>query len=138
MAEQGLGSHPFSTDAAAWNGTKGAANCEGKKPLPLSSIRWGIAATTGASHWWHVDSDGFGTYIDVKAGLKWWIVARRKGTGNGFESFGEVGTFMGSFHTDEPNDDMWDLEAVILHPGTRLSVFHFPSAVHYSTKLIGL
>ena len=66
-------------DSAAWNGTKGTANCGDDKALPLGDIRWGIAATTGALHWWHLDSEGFGTYIDTRAGLKWWIVGRRKG-----------------------------------------------------------
>jgi hypothetical protein len=125
MPEQGLGSHPFSTDSAAWNGTKGAADCERDKAPPLASIRWGIAATTGALHWWHVDCDGFGTYVDTKAGLKWWIVARRKGAGHGFESFGELGTFLDGFSHDTPHEDRWDVEAVILHPGTQLLVHFF-------------
>lgn len=138
MAEQALGSYPFSTDSAAWNGTKGAADCKRNKVPPLDSIRWGIAATAGALHWWHVDCDGFGTYVDTKTGLKWWIVARRKGTEHGFKSFGEVNTFLDTYQPDEPNEGAWDLEAVILHPGTRLLVHLFPSsAERHSPKLTG-
>lgn len=119
MPEQGLDSFSFSTDSAAWNGTKGAANCGGDKGLPLGDIRWGIAATTGALHWWHLDSDGFGTYIDTRAGLKWWILARRKV--HNLESFGEINTFVSDrYDMEQPNSDSWDLEAVILSPNTRL------------------
>ena len=121
MPEQGLSSFSFSTDAAAWNGTKGTANCGDDKALPLGDIRWGIAATTGALHWWHLDSEGFGTYIDTRAGLKWWIVGRRKGTAHKFESFGEIDTFFNDrYDMEKPNLDLWDLEAVILPPNTRL------------------
>jgi hypothetical protein len=68
-----------------------------------------------------VDSNGFGTYVDTKAGLNWWIVARRKGHGHRFETFSEVETFFGGeYELDEPNLDKWDLEAVVLPPNTRL------------------
>ena len=121
MPEQGLNSFSFSTDAAAWNGTKGTADCGDDKALPLANIRWGIAATTGALHWWHLDCEGFGTYVDTRAGLKWWIVGRRKGTEHNFESFGEIDTFFSKrYDMEQPNLDLWDLEAMILPPNTRL------------------
>jgi hypothetical protein len=121
MPEQGMGNMPFSTDSAAWNGTKGGSGCSAERVPPLAELRWGLAATSGAISWWHVDSDGFGSYIDTKAGAKWWIVARRQGRGHGFESFGEVMKFFnGSYEVEEPNDEVWDLEAVILRPRTRL------------------
>lgn len=121
MPEQALGSFPFSTDSVAWNGTKGSLNCEIERAPPIGDIRWGIAATAGAIHWWHVDSDGFGTYVDTKAGLKWWIVGRRKGRlPSNFESFGEIRTFSEEYELEQSNLNIWDLEAVILHPGTRL------------------
>ena len=83
----------------------------------MGDIRWGLAATAGAISWSHVDSNGFGTYIDVKAGSKWWIVARRKG---GQHSFDVESFFNGDHEEDQVNMDRWDLEAVILTPGTRL------------------
>jgi hypothetical protein len=116
-----MGSLPFSTDSAAWKCTKGAAGFTPAQAPPLADFRWGLAATTGAISWWHVDSNGFGTYVDTKAGLKWWIVARRKGRGHSFESFSEVETFFGrGYEVDQPNLEKWDLEAVVLPPGTRL------------------
>lgn len=116
-----MGLFPFSTDSTAWKCTKGAAGFEQEKAPPLGDLRWGLAATAGALSWWHIDSDGFGTYVDTRAGLKWWIVARRKGHGHMFESFSEVDTFFkGKYEIDEPNQERWDLEAVVLPPRTRL------------------
>lgn len=121
MPEAGMGQFPFSTDSMAWKCTKGAAGFEQEKPPPLGDFRWGLAATTGALSWWHIDSNGFGTYVDTKAGLKWWIVARRKGHAHRFETISEMGTFCDKgYEVDEPNAEKWDLEAVILPPRTRL------------------
>ncbi|TFK63732.1 hypothetical protein BDN72DRAFT_902152 [Pluteus cervinus] len=41
----------------------------------LSGRFWGLAATDGTFHQWHVDANGFATFIDVHAGLKLWIIA---------------------------------------------------------------
>ena len=96
------------------------------KPPPLAYFWWGLAATTSALSWWHIDSEGFGTYIDTKAGLKWWIVAWRKGKEHEFESFSEADIFFNrGYELDEPNLDKWDMEAVVLHPGTQLWVVDF-------------
>jgi hypothetical protein len=93
MPEQGLGMLPFSTDSAAWKVTKGALGyLQGQVP-PLGELRWGLAGTTGALSWLHLDSNGFGTYVDTKAGRKWWIVLRRKGDGHRVESCSEPDFF---------------------------------------------
>lgn len=128
MPEEGLGINPFSTDSVAWRGTKGWRDCNELALPPTADIRWGLAATTGALHWWHIDSDGFGTYIDVKAGMKWWIVARPKLQLQGlsqydFSDFARIDLFAGSkstYEMEDPCTSMWDLEAVLLTPGTRL------------------
>jgi hypothetical protein len=116
-----MGSFPFSTDSAAWNSTKGTVNCDAEKAPPLTDFRWGLASRAGAISWWHIDSNGFGSYIDTKAGSKWWIVARRKGSDHSFESFSEVENFFDGLHqVDRPNLEHFELEAVILPPRTRL------------------
>ena len=125
MPEEGLGTNPFSTDSVAWRGTKGWRDCDEMVLPPTADIRWGLAATTGALHWWHIDSDGFGTYIDVKAGMKWWIVARPKDSTRlshqDFTQFARTDIFMTSdYRMEEPCKSMWNLEAVLLTPGTRL------------------
>lgn len=127
-AEAGLGEDPFSTDSEAWNRTKGWTDCDDSASPPTGDIRWGLAATTGALHWWHIDSDGFGTYIDVKTGLKWWIVAKPKKTisfqGSSqydFSEFASIDLFTQSeYDVEAPCSFLWDLEAILLSPGTRL------------------
>ena len=127
MPEEGLGANPFSTDSVAWCGTKGWQDCNNLELPPTADIRWGLAATAGALHWWHIDSDGFGTYIDVKTGMKWWIVARPKQATlqslchDDFAQFARTDIFMSSnYQMEKPCTSMWDLEAVLLTPGTRL------------------
>jgi uncharacterized membrane protein len=121
MPEQGMGSFPFSTDSAAFNCIKGTNNCPADQALPIGDIRWGLAATAGAVSWWHIDSNGFASYIDAEAGSKWWIVARKKiNSGKYFEGQSEVDIYLNNFEVDAPNRDRWALEAVFLAPGTRL------------------
>ena len=115
--EEGLGHHRFSTDSVAWRATKGRRGSSDAEAPPLADVRWGLAATKGAVHWWHIDSDGFGTYLDVVTGKKWWIVAKEK---NNAPTFGSTSLFLGEYELEEPNVDLWDLEAILLQPGTRL------------------
>ena len=41
----------------------------------LEGLFWGLAATDGTYHTWHVDANGFATFINVHAGYKLWIIA---------------------------------------------------------------
>ena len=123
MPERGMGSFLFSTDSAAWKSIKGTKYCPTDQPLPTGDLRWGLAATAGALSLWHIDSNGFATYLDPKSGAMFVIVGRRKFDGVGgshLESFSEVDIFLNKFEAELPNADRWDLEAVILSPGTRL------------------
>jgi hypothetical protein len=80
-----------------------------------------LAATSGALHWIHIDSDGFATYIDVQTGGKLWIIARPKlSSGKGYNDFSQLNLFLDGFDISDPCDDKWDLEAVFLRKGTRL------------------
>lgn len=123
MPEEGLGRWPFSSDSVAWKATKGALGCSLEEAPPLGDFRWGLAATTGALSWTHIDSNGLGTYIDTKAGKKWWIVLKRNGEGydGNFRTCSDAyGFFGGNYEVDDPDEDEWDFEALILSPGTRL------------------
>ncbi|KAH6901004.1 hypothetical protein BKA70DRAFT_1437233 [Coprinopsis sp. MPI-PUGE-AT-0042] len=67
---------PFSSEHIAWLRTLGNHFCF--SPYPTSSTRWSLVAFNGALHYFHIDSDGFGTWVEVKTGLKLWVVARPK------------------------------------------------------------
>ncbi|KAF8872168.1 hypothetical protein BD779DRAFT_1477708, partial [Infundibulicybe gibba] len=111
----------FSSDLHAQWITKKLPDCGATEPLPGDDIRWGLAATSGASHWFHIDSDGFGTYIDVQTGGKLWIIARPKIKGGSHADFAKIDLLLSSnFDISEPGTEQWDLEAVFLEPGTRL------------------
>ncbi|KAJ3499602.1 hypothetical protein NLJ89_g10083 [Agrocybe chaxingu] len=83
-------------------------------------MQWGLVATDGAFHPWHIDSDGFGTFVEIQTGRKWWVLARPRGNDPDFSDFARIDTFLGGIDTTAPNLDRWELEAVLLEPGTRL------------------
>lgn len=96
----------FSTDLLAW------ASTATETPPPIGDIRWGLAATAGAKTWFHIDSNGFNTFIDVKCGFKAWICIRD-----------ELGQFVAidAFKDFELDDaSRYQMEVVLLSPGTRL------------------
>jgi hypothetical protein len=90
--------------------------CSRSITFPMAGTRWGLAATAGAHHLWHIDCDGFGTYIDTQAGSKWWVVARPKQSSD----FSSISLFTSTFEVDKTNEDLWILEAILLLPGSRL------------------
>ena len=70
--------HPptsIASDLAAFVATVDLPLCGRSIPFPVMDCRWGLAATNGAFHKWHIDCDGFGTYINTQAGQKWWVLA---------------------------------------------------------------
>jgi hypothetical protein len=112
--------HPpmgFASDLAAFNATVDLPMCGRTVLFPVMSTRWGLAATSGAHHLWHIDCNGLCTYIDTQTGSKWWIVARPK---DGFDHFSHTTLFTEDFQIDAANLNKWDLEAVLLLPGSRL------------------
>jgi hypothetical protein len=109
--------HFFSSEYVACLRTAGNRFCF--TPYPASHTRWGLVAFDGALHYLHIDSDGFGTWIEVKSGLKLWVIARPKdGT---VPSFTDIHAFLGWIGEGKsPNRERWIVEAVVLAPGTRL------------------
>lgn len=71
--------HPptsFASDLEVFTATVNLLFCGRSVSFPMASTRWGLAATSGAHHLWHIDCNGFCTYIDMQTGLKWWIIAK--------------------------------------------------------------
>lgn len=108
----------MSSDDTAWVQTTYKPFCSRETQKPLSDIRWGLAATKGAITYWHLDSNGYGTYIDVQAGTKWWVVATQKDQID-TPSFASNALYL-TFDPQEVNSDLWDVEAFLLKPGHRL------------------
>ena len=96
----------FSSDLVAWEITSRGI------PPPIGDIQWGLAATPGARTWFHIDSNGFNTFIDVKCGSKVWLCIDDK-----LGHFKVIDAFK-HFKLDEPGD--FQIEVILLTPGTRL------------------
>ncbi|KAF8220480.1 hypothetical protein L208DRAFT_1202251, partial [Tricholoma matsutake] len=79
--------------------------------------RWGLAATSGAHHLWHIDCNGFCTYIDTQTGMKWWIIAKPK---FGSMHFSDAMLFTEEYNISAANLEKRDLEAVLLCPGSKM------------------
>ncbi|KAH6869831.1 hypothetical protein BKA70DRAFT_1451693 [Coprinopsis sp. MPI-PUGE-AT-0042] len=105
----------FSSEHIAWLRTLGNHFCFA--PYPTSSTRWSLVAFNGALHYYHIDSDGFGTWVEVRRGRKLWVIARPKD--ESIPSFGDIHGFLQSFGDGKlPNEDIWIIEAMVLGPNT--------------------
>ena len=106
----------LSSDTVAWDQTKEKPFCKKNMEKPLTDIRWGLAATAGAVTNWHLDTNGFCTYIDVQEGAKWWVVAQERKGGPSFASR----DLYNKFNPQDANLDLWEVHAIYLTPGDRL------------------
>jgi hypothetical protein len=112
--------HPptsFVSDLVAFGATVDLLMCSHTISFPIASTRWGLAATSGAHHLWHIDCNGFCTFIDTQTGAKWWIVAKPK---DGSIHFSAATLFTEDFDIDKANLEKWDLEVILLLPGSRM------------------
>ncbi|KAF8067962.1 hypothetical protein FPV67DRAFT_1449541 [Lyophyllum atratum] len=108
---------PFSSDWAVWQQVQGEAYCRSTDLYPIPDLRWSIASTGSAYHFWHVDANGLVTFVKLECGKKLWYIAVPKD--------GDFTTFMQpdlltKIELDESNQDLWDVYVIVLHPGTTL------------------
>ena len=108
----------FATDVTAFNATLDMPLCSKKTQFPASSMRWGLAATSGAHHLWHIDCDGFCTCIEVKTGFKLWVLGSPRS--NSMDGFSSISDFLDKYDIDSVNDETMALEAILLVPGSTL------------------
>ncbi len=112
----GYEANSFSSDQAAWMQTMSAPFSKDVVAVPVGDFRWGLCATAGAFHHYHVDTFGHGTTIDPLDGMKIWVPAKDPGT-----IFHSVDLyFHDEFDLDKSASGLWSVEAIVLEPGTRL------------------
>ena len=102
----GVDSSVISTEVKAWHMMEGDLFRPAEEQFPVGDIRWSLAATRGARHWIHIDSDGFGTYVETKMGDKWWIIFSPPEKGDK-RCFASVYQFLNNFHTNAEQDSPW-------------------------------
>lgn len=92
------------------------------RPFPIGDFRWGLAATSGAFNRWHIDSDGFGTFVEPISGAKWWFMARPIDS-LAPDMFNSTGFLMNEdWDLDMAGNGVFAVEAILLEPGSMLYV----------------
>ncbi|TFK62187.1 hypothetical protein BDN72DRAFT_863022 [Pluteus cervinus] len=91
----------------------------------LSGLFWGLVCTDGTFHMWHVDANGFATFIDVHSGYKLWIIAYPNNPAKLADP-----KFTAEFKVNRPAPEDWKVEAILLAAGDGLRMQPFlPHAV---------
>lgn len=130
----------FASERYAWSIADTMGFCK-TGTYPIEDMRWGLASTGDTEHDWHLDSDGFGSFVKIDTGKKLWhiatpkvsvketvdsglgqaVKARQTGeTTQSMDAFANIDLFTGNFAIDRVNSDLWDIEMVVLSPGTTL------------------
>ncbi|TFK17417.1 hypothetical protein FA15DRAFT_568602, partial [Coprinopsis marcescibilis] len=81
---------------------------------PAKVMRWTLAGLGGAVSYWHIDSDGFGTFVNIVCGSKWWCIGKSE------KGFLESDAFLKMDAERADGGQGWDVEGILLTPGTTL------------------
>lgn len=115
----------YATDMVAWDYLHENPHCgTTTSPYPTRHVRWGLAGTADTASMFHIDSDGFATFLQVMCGKKLWAVYRPYPT----LPLSNINVFTLSdfFELDKiPAGAQFGLEAVVLRQGDFLYVFFF-------------
>ncbi|KAG6914910.1 hypothetical protein DXG01_014487 [Tephrocybe rancida] len=110
----------FSSNDYAWSGAQGSSFCKSRKPYPITEMRWGLALMGGTYHHFHIDVDGYGTFMVVEHGYKLWFLASLKSMD--FHDFASIDLYTGSYEKDDLNSGLWDVELLILGPDAKIAM----------------
>ncbi|KAG6877270.1 hypothetical protein C0993_008964 [Termitomyces sp. T159_Od127] len=119
-----FGHHTLFTDRFAWDNAGGKAG----KIYPENEMRWSRVATSWAHQKWHIDSDGFATFIQVEFGTLLYFIGNPKRNLPRNLLLGGIDRFLGKFNPEQTNSDILDIEFVILQPGNLF--FVHPTTLH--------
>ncbi|KAF5359943.1 hypothetical protein D9757_012233 [Collybiopsis confluens] len=93
--------------------TQDVAEAETGHPISHVGKTWGLFASSHALHTSHIDSDGRGTFIQVKVGVKYWIVAVPMSD----TDLGQLEAFGEGYDVDMTNSQSWKIYGILLWPG---------------------
>ncbi|KAG6912872.1 hypothetical protein DXG01_011433, partial [Tephrocybe rancida] len=109
----------FNSGELAWGQGLGQEYYRRDKNIPFMDLRWGLASTGDTTHNYHLDANGFASFVCVDTGAKLWILATPK-KGREAEAFASIHLFTGEYSPDRPNTELWDFEAILLLPSMML------------------
>ncbi|KAF9473563.1 hypothetical protein BDN70DRAFT_937335 [Pholiota conissans] len=91
-----------------------------RRDLPIGEYRFGLVAPHDAWHAWHIDSDGFGTFIETVTGAKLWITASTIGTPDAL-AFSRIGFFFNKeFDLNKSGKGLFNVQAMVLEEDTKI------------------
>lgn len=126
---------PYATDMVVWDYLHGNPHCgTATVPYPTGHMRWGLAGTAHAVSMFHIDSDGFATFVQVVDGKKLWAVYRPTPT----LPLSDTNVFLlpDFFQLDRiPPKARFGMEAVVLRPGDLLYVLFIFFSCHLFLSL---
>ncbi|KAJ3709534.1 hypothetical protein C8R42DRAFT_549219, partial [Lentinula raphanica] len=79
-------------------------------------LSWGLFATSHALHPFHVDCEGYGTWVMPHTGSKYWVIAIPRQESD----FASTEMFGSRFRVDGHNSQRWGFYGFILEPGDML------------------
>ncbi|KAG6879470.1 hypothetical protein C0992_002356 [Termitomyces sp. T32_za158] len=124
---------PFASEKFAWSEVRGRSYCDANEQYPVSDMRWALASTGSSHHYWHIDSNGLGTFVKVETGTKFWYIARPKS--GDFTEFRDFSIYANDFDFTNANYDRWDVELIVFGPGSTLDLSHIPDVNTWSGLL---
>lgn len=104
----------FASDLKCWFATRRFKTNNADTLYPTGHLRWALAALAGARTWWHIDSNGFLSFLKVMCGFKIWIVI--------YDVRGDLIKICAfeNFVLDQVGNHR--IEVILLQPGTVLCV----------------
>jgi hypothetical protein len=108
----------LATDQVAWKYTLELPYCKRRVPFPGMHTHWQSAATRNAFSPWITPSEGFCTFINAVLGHQWVVIGKAK---EGSKSLlGSTSHRLPDFNPFGVNNDLWNIDAVLLQPGSQL------------------
>lgn len=123
----------LASNEQAWQETRDLMSMM-KVSFPSDDMLWGTAATQDTTTWAHIDDHGLATIVQIKTGLKYWVVMCPKRNAGPPGSDGDMGSINGFANTWEPwssSSNLWDHEGVLLEAGDTLYVLFSTFVVNW-------
>ncbi|KAK0226818.1 hypothetical protein EDD85DRAFT_958587 [Armillaria nabsnona] len=111
----------------SWEQTRDVPQQVVSSVFPDTAISWALVSHAGSTSFPHIDAVGALTSPHCLAGRKHWFVIHKCGQPKGMPL--SINDFLHDYDAGELKRDVWDVESVVLEPGT--DFFMQPNCLHY-------
>lgn len=112
----------LASDRRFWKATIGLPFCGSEVHLPEQWLTWSTVSTEGAYQPWKIVNNGLSLYLKVVVGCELVMIAKPRAN-SGPLGFGRPSLYGTPFTPIGENSELWDVEYVLLCPGTELYVY---------------